>query len=314
MRYYPCELHCHTVHSDGGFTVDALQNSAKEEGLSLIALTDHNTQSGFSEIDDGVIPVLRGIEWTTYFGHMLVLGTDGFVDWRDAIPENIDAKIAEVKSKNGLAGVAHPFQLGSPMCTGGRWEFRVNDWGKVDYIEIWHMAFSHDNVENMLATQFWTELLDRGYHLAATNGKDWHRPVEGHFGCTYLLMDEPTPENAKEAIRKGRTVVSSGAKFFFTADIMGREYSVGDTVPSGSAVIKAYTDIYARRKFAAVSDITYKEIRIVTNGSECAAKASLTDSAVTLNLKSGNWYRAELWGAFKGYEAMLAVTSPIYVE
>ena len=200
------------------------------------------------------------------------------------------------------------------MCTGGRWEFRVNDWNKVDYIEIWHMAFSHDNVENALATEFWTELLDRGCHLAATNGKDWHRPVEGHFGCTYLLMDEPSPENAKEAIKNGRTVVSSGAKFFLTADVMGKEYNIGDTVPEGDAVIKVYTDAYARRDFAKVTDITYREIRIVTNGGECAAKASLTDSAINLRLKSGSWYRAELWGTFNKNEAMLAVTSPIYVK
>ncbi|MBR3149062.1 MAG: CehA/McbA family metallohydrolase [Eubacterium sp.] len=313
MRYYPCELHCHTVHSDGGFTVNALQTSAKENGLSLIALTDHNTQSGFSELDDTIIPVLRGIEWTTYFGHMLVLGADGFVDWRDAVPDNIDEKIAEVKNQNGLVGVAHPFQLGSPMCTGGRWEFNVGDWSKVDYVEIWHMAFSHDNVENRLATEFWTSLLDKGYRLAATNGKDWHRPVEGHFGCTYLLMDEPTPDAAKDAIKNGRTVVSSGAKFFFTADVLGKEYVIGDTVPNGDAVFKVYTDIYSRREFCN-EDIVYKEIRIVTNGGKCAAKASLTDSAVNVKLNSGCWYRAELWGAYGGNEVMLAVTSPIYAK
>ena len=314
MTFYPCELHCHTVHSDGGFTVDKLQNAAKDDGLSLIALTDHNTQSGFAELDDSIIPVIRGIEWTTYFGHMLVLGADKFVDWRDAVPKNIDEKIEEVKQNGGIVGVAHPFQLGSPMCTGGRWEFEVSEWHKVDYIEIWHMAFAHDNIENRFATQFWTDLLDEGYKLAATNGKDWHRPVEGHFACTYLLMDKPTPENALHAIKNGRTVVSSGAKFFFTADINGKEYNIGDTVPGGDAIIKAYTDIYARRDYAAEKNIAYREIRIVTNGGECAVTASLTDSAIPIQLDSGNWYRAELWGTFGGEEAMLAVTSPIYVK
>ena len=314
MTYYPCELHCHTVHSDGGFTVVALQNAAKDDGLSLIALTDHNTQSGFAELDDSVIPVIRGIEWTTYFGHMLVLGADSFVDWRDAVPENIDEKINEVRQSGGIVGVAHPFQLGSPMCTGGRWEFKVNEWDKVDYIEIWHLAFTPDNFENRLATGLWTDLLDQGYRLAATNGKDWHRPVEGHFGCTYLLMDEPTPENAVSAIKHGRTVVSSGAKFFFTADINGREYTVGDDVPSGNAVFKVYTDIYARRENAAQKDIVCREVRIVTNGGRCAALASITDSAIALELTSGNWYRAELWGTFGGEATMLAVTSPIYAK
>ena len=313
MSYYPCELHCHTVHSDGGFTVSALQNAARDDGLSLIALTDHNTQSGFAELDDSIIPVLRGIEWTTYFGHMLVLGTDRFVDWRDAVPDNIDEKIAEVKAQNGAVGVAHPYQLGSPMCTGGRWEFNVRDWSKVDYIEIWHMQFSPDSYENTNAMKLWTDLLDKGYHLAATNGKDWHRPVEGHFGCTYILMDNPTHENALDAIKHGRTSVSTGAKFFFTADVNGTEYNIGDTVPNGDAVVKVYFDAYARRSYAK-SDIAYSEVRIITNGGKCAANASVTEQSIPLPLKSGNWYRAELWGTFDGEESILAVTSPIYVK
>ena len=72
MSYLPCELHCHTLHSDGDFSVKELQEAAKENHLSLIALTDHNTMSGWDELDDSVVPAIRGIEWTTYFGHMLV--------------------------------------------------------------------------------------------------------------------------------------------------------------------------------------------------------------------------------------------------
>ena len=66
MSYLPCELHCHTLHSDGDFSVKELQEAAKENHLSLIALTDHNTMSGWDELDDSVVPAIRGIEWTTY--------------------------------------------------------------------------------------------------------------------------------------------------------------------------------------------------------------------------------------------------------
>ena len=65
MSYLPCELHCHTLHSDGDFSVKELQEAAKENHLSLIALTDHNTMSGWDELDDSVVPAIRGIEWTT---------------------------------------------------------------------------------------------------------------------------------------------------------------------------------------------------------------------------------------------------------
>ena len=109
MSYLPCELHCHTIHSDGDFTVSELQKAAADDHLAIIALTDHNTFSGWDELDDNIIPAIRGIEWTTYFGHMLVLGANDFVDWRDAQPDNIDEKIKQVKAVGGIVGIAHPW-------------------------------------------------------------------------------------------------------------------------------------------------------------------------------------------------------------
>lgn len=96
MSYLPCELHCHSVHSDGSFSVAELLRRAYDDHLALIALTDHNTVSGHGELDDSITPAVPGIEWTTFFGHMLVLGARDFVDWRDAVPANIDEKIDQV--------------------------------------------------------------------------------------------------------------------------------------------------------------------------------------------------------------------------
>lgn len=316
MSYLPCELHCHTVHSDGDFLPTDLQRSARDNGLSLIALTDHNTSSGCDELDESMIPVIRGIEWTTYFGHMLVLGAEGFVDWRDALPNNIDEKIKQVKAMGGLVGIAHPFQLGSPMCTGGRWEFNVKNWNTVDYIEIWHEAFSKDNYENEKALSFWTSLLDMGYHLAASYGRDWHRPnLTGHFGCTYIDIDKSvSQENAKEAIKKGRTVVSAGAKFFFTVKQNNREYKIGDTLSAGEAEFNIYLDIYARAKQTECRQIVYNSIRLVTNGGDCVCESTINQSKMIALLEPNHWYRAELWGSFSEEKTILAVTSPVYVE
>ena len=30
-KWYPCELHCHTLHSDGDFTVDELVKAMKDK-------------------------------------------------------------------------------------------------------------------------------------------------------------------------------------------------------------------------------------------------------------------------------------------
>ena len=83
IRYRPFELHTHTVHSDGDFTPAALVQAAHDFGCAGIALTDHNTDAGMQEIyeaaRDSLLPVIPGIEWTTYYGHMLVIGCQGFV-------------------------------------------------------------------------------------------------------------------------------------------------------------------------------------------------------------------------------------------
>lgn len=316
MSYLPCELHCHTIHSDGDFTVKQLQQAADIDHLALIALTDHNTQSGCYELDDSIVPAIRGIEWTTYFGHMLVLGARDFVDWRDAVADNIDRKIAQVKLSGGLVGIAHPFQLGSPMCTGGRWEFNVRDWRQVDYMEIWHDAFSFSNYENDRATELWTSLLDKGYHIAATYGRDWHRQESsGHYGCTYIDIDgEINQQNALTAIRMGKTVASTGAKLFFRVHQKGKTYNLGETLRRGMSVFSFFIDLHSREKNKGTENIEYKTIKVITNGGECVMESAVTERHVRVDLKRNHWYRAELWGTVNGVDKPLAITSPIYTD
>lgn len=318
MSYLPVELHCHTVHSDGDFIPQGLQRAAADDHLALIALTDHNTFSGVSELDEKICPFVKGIEWTTYFGHLLVLGAEEFVDWRDAVPDNIDEKIKAVRAAGGVAGVAHPFQLGSPMCTGGRWEFNVRNWRNVDYMEIWHGAFTEDNFENDRATALWTSLLDKGYHISATYGRDWHRPSDGdeHYGCTYLHYDngEATPEGTLRAIRFGKTVVSTGAKFIFRVHRLGKTYGLGSTIPRGNVTFSFFTDLHSREKNAGREAVEYKVIKIVTNGGKTVLETRCDERHVRLKIERGHWYRAELWGTVDGKKKILALTSPVYCE
>lgn len=314
MSYLPCELHCHSVHSDGSFEVTQLLRNAFDDHLALIALTDHNTYSGCGELDDTITPAIKGIEWTTYFGHMLVLGAKSFVDWRDATPDNIDEKIKEIKAVGGVVGAAHPFQVGSPLCTGGRWEFNVRDWRNVDYIEIWHKEFEN-NYENEAATCFWKSLLDKGFQISATYGRDWHRNSDFHFGCTYLDIDgKPSEETAVRAIRMGRTTVSYGPKLFFRVYQKGNTYSMGDTIRKGRTIFSFFIDLHSRRKDEGNEEVKYEYIRVVTNGDKTVLKTTVDDKHQMINVKSGHWYCCELWGEIDGKKQALAITSPIYVE
>ena len=71
MKY--CDLHNHSVYSDGSYTPEELVKYAKEKGLCAIALTDHNTADGLEEF---VISAEKmGIEYV--FGSELSTGYHG---------------------------------------------------------------------------------------------------------------------------------------------------------------------------------------------------------------------------------------------
>uniref|UniRef100_UPI001F09690F CehA/McbA family metallohydrolase n=1 Tax=Paenibacillus periandrae TaxID=1761741 RepID=UPI001F09690F len=124
-----CELHTHTPNSDGKHTLYELARSAAALELDWIAVTDHNTTSGLfgKEVVEQAtnIKILTGLEWTTFYGHMLVLGlpAGGYADWRMLGPNDLAQGLREVKALGAIAGLAHPFRVGSPMCTGCYWEY-----------------------------------------------------------------------------------------------------------------------------------------------------------------------------------------------
>mgnify|MGYP002627222221 CR=1 FL=1 len=93
MAYIRCELHNHTYASDGEMSPEILVHRAKERGYKAICLTDHNTISNVEKTkrigkDNGLL-VIEGIEWTTFFGHIVVLGGHNNIDWREITNENI---------------------------------------------------------------------------------------------------------------------------------------------------------------------------------------------------------------------------------
>ena len=61
-----CDLHAHTVHSDGALTPKELLKLAKEKGLRVIGVTDHDTVAGIPEAisvgNELKIEVVPGIE------------------------------------------------------------------------------------------------------------------------------------------------------------------------------------------------------------------------------------------------------------
>lgn len=72
-------------------------------------------------------------------------------------------------------------------------------WENVDYIEVWSKPFPPSKSANERAFSLWTWLLDKGYHLAATYGKDWHKKSDETepYGCTYIGTESETLTGAE---------------------------------------------------------------------------------------------------------------------
>lgn len=312
-KWCACELHCHTRHSDGEFSVRELIETAVERHLDAIQLTDHNTMSGHAEAENSPIPVLKSIEWTTYFGHMHAMDCKEYVDWRDAVPDNIDEKMKAVHIGGGLVGVCHPFQLGTPICTGGRWDYNVRDWSLVNYMEIWSEGCPFMNTPNRRTRGLWHSLLDKGYRITPTFGRDWHRSTRDiyHSACTYLLCQgEITDMKMKQAVKDGRSVISMGPLFYFNIG----EKTIGDEIKAGEYEIEFTLDFSRMKEMGVPEKVTPERIKLITAGGKEAL--SLDAACLSARVKlTEKWYNAELWGSIDDKkDCLIALTAPIYIN
>lgn len=324
IRYHPFEMHCHTRHSDGQFTVPELAEAAAAYGYEGFALTDHNAVSGHLEItpelEARTCPVIPGIEWTTFYGHLLALGCRRFVDWRFVTPDTIDAALEEIQAAGGVTGVAHPCEVGAPLMCGCNWEFQVSRWDLVDYVEIWSGENPHSRAKNSLALPWYDALLNHGNRLAVSAGRDWHGPDQpGNIPlltATYLGIDGPvTAGRALEAIRAGRTYVTLGPTAEIALAQEGRLLGLGETAKAKAADITVFIGMTERRELWSRNGINVTAVRLTANG-ETVAEIPYHGTAVTFaaDLKPG-WVRVEVLGNYyHNQSGRLVLTSPIYVS
>ncbi|KAF3305762.1 MULTISPECIES: CehA/McbA family metallohydrolase [Lactobacillales] len=327
LNYVPVELHTHTMHSDGHFKPDELINSSKEFGYQAIVLTDHNTSAPYEEMinhnKDENFLIMRGMEWTTYFGHMLVHGADYDVDWRDALPNTIDSYMEEVKAANGLIGIAHPFDMGSPICTGCHWDFNVSNYELVDYVEVWNSNAPQQKVESELAYHMWLSLLRRGYQISCSTGRDWHAPDSptANMGVTFIQRDSNfTNTTFKKHLGEGRFYISLGPELIYSIEGKNRSYLIGDRVDTiEEEVFMSFTIVPTQLKALKPFSISDLCLRVINNEEVLFEKTfdgnftkEIQTTCIIHDIEAG-YVRVELTGKFDNVDqARILITNPIY--
>lgn len=341
-EWAPFELHTHTVHSDGDFSVDELFDHARENGYRGIALTDHNTVSGLSDASAASartgVALVGGMEWTTFFGHVLIWG-DQYFDWRASGPADLAKALVPVREALGITGAAHPFRPGSPFCTGCYWEFET-DWKDIDYIEVWSGLDPALQPFNLRAYGFWKGLLNKGLQIRAVSGRDWHRngSVSARAAASFLSLPRPdaarsdaaqsdvaqsdaarsdaarsaaeTSKSAREALKEGCVAVSYGP----VPELSIVENSSGVLI---SVRVRDDTGWGIR-----ISDIARARVRIDSN---LGCLSESFDPATELRreiepqtLKELQWVNAEILGSIGGdpdvEEKLLGFSNPEFFD
>jgi hypothetical protein len=214
-RWVSGDLHMHTVHSDGDWTVSSLMDAAVAAELDFIAITDHNTYSHHLEIDQQKttrrIPlVIRGEEITTYGGHANSWGLPSgtLIDFRVTPGDAAAMKrvVDQVHRRHALISINHPFAL----CAGCSWSYGQEAKG-FDAIEVWNGTW---DASDEAALKMWDRLLQTGRHIIAIASSDSHRPTNAigqattHVEIPALLSEE----NVLASITAGRVYLTAKPK------------------------------------------------------------------------------------------------------
>ncbi|WP_127492060.1 CehA/McbA family metallohydrolase [Paenibacillus glycanilyticus] len=224
-RWMKGDLHMHSVHSDGSYTIGQAMESCKARGLEFMALTDHNTssQNYAALVPDEELLLIPGVEMTSYFGHANVLGaSDALQDFRVTTPAQADVVLGDARERGGFVSLNHPF---CPSCP---WELGFDV--PYDAIEVWNGPWRGLN-ERALA--WWQGQLAKGRRVIAIGGSDAHREerfVKHGRPTASVWTETDTVHGVLAGIRQGRVVLQFDPDETCLSLTAG-EYGIGETIP-----------------------------------------------------------------------------------
>lgn len=240
LNWFRGDLHSHSFHGDGSWSVKGILDSATSNQLDFVALTEHNTFAHHLEIDAYAknypnLLILRGEEVTTYGGHINIWGLPSgkWVDFR--VLPNLESSARQIANEahqlGAIASINHP----TMKCGGCNWTYDSN-WETLDSVEIWNATWDKDDEE---ALRIWDGFLQKGRYITAVGSTDSHQPpYEPSTYPTNLTIGNPTvfvsakkldQNNLFKGIKNGRVFVTERSQYTikFTAN---KKYTIGDKI------------------------------------------------------------------------------------
>jgi hypothetical protein len=334
--WYRGDLHMHTAQSDGEcpsqtgkmapcpvyFSAEA----AARRGLDFIAITDHNASSQYNPMRElqpyfDKLLLIPGREITTFQGHINLLGTIDFVDFRLGSKEvpYMNTLLRSAASHGGLTSINHASAPSGEICMGCGW----TPASKVDMHLLTAVEAVNGGSEQYGISDipFWNQQLNNGCRLTGIGGSDNHRPMQplneiGSIGSptTVVYATELSTPAILYGIRAGHVFI----------DLAGtRDRLLEVTARSGDKVIHAGDRLAAPEGDTVNFDLRITAaaggtVRWLEDGQQVALKtgAAITSSDQSFSLAwvsdgRRHWFRAEVMGA--GGKLWL-LGNPIYVN
>ncbi|MEP6637085.1 MAG: CehA/McbA family metallohydrolase [Acidobacteriota bacterium] len=313
-RWWLGDLHMHTIHSDGDWTVPELMSSARDTGLDFVFITDHNTASHHAEIDSlnksAKRPlVMRGEEITTYGGHTNAWGLPSgkWIDFRVHPGDNTRmANIAaQAHGAGALISINHPFVL----CGGCAWSYdaAARDF---DAIEVWNGPWDFTDEP---ALKMWDKILQSGRHLTAIASSDSHRP-DTPIGkpATHIAARVLSQSAILKAIQSGHVYLTDGASRLvnFEAEVSGSKH--GSRLLSGDE-IRLNAPGKLRFFISTGGNQSDATGTLISNGEVIRSfptRAYSEPQLIEIDCRQNSYFRLEIRDKTKN---VLALTNPIYV-
>jgi len=185
------DLHLHTDHShDCATPVEVVLDTARQQGLGAIAVTDHNEISGAREAfakANGIKVIVGEEVKTAHQGEVIGL----FIQEKIARGMTLEETIAEIKRQGGIVYVPHPFDR---LHAVPDYEHLLEVLADVDAIEVFNprVAFKPFNEE---AVRFAGK-----YRIPAGAGSDSH-VAQGLGSVRIRMRDFDGPVEFLESLR-----------------------------------------------------------------------------------------------------------------
>lgn len=333
--WYRGDLHMHTAHSDGQcasqagrtvpcpvfFTVDA----AAHRSLDFIAITDHNATSQYDVMRElqpyfDKLLLIPGREITTFEGHLNLLGTTDFLDFRLGsrdVPD-MNTLLRNANNLGAVISINHPSAPTGEECMGCGWTpASPVDMSLLQAVEAVNGGSTDSKYSGI---PFWEQQLNLGHRLTAIGGSDNHRPTRplnepGSIGspATVVYASELSTLAILTAIRAGHVFIDLTGSRDRLLELTARgptgSAQMGDllTATKGSQV---FFDMH-------VSKSEHGKVVLLEDGQPLPVAASVlasADQTVHLTWSSDgqrHWFRVNVIGP---EEKLWLLGNPIYVN